>query len=105
MPIDLVGSSLVAGERLLLAELDPGLSVEPDLAGIGVFLRARAGRSASRLLFNAGKLHALRRYGVCHRYEPFWMKPAVGSRLADVPAETQFLIAELSAGGWLILVP
>jgi raffinose synthase len=105
MPLDLVGTSLVAGERLLLAELDPGLSVEADQTGVGAFLRARAARSASRLLFNAGKLLALRRYAVCHRYEPYWMKPAVGTRLADVPAETQFLIAELSAGGWLILVP
>jgi raffinose synthase len=105
MPLDLVGTSLVAGERLLLAELDSGLSVEADALGLGVFLRARASRSASRLLFNAGKLLALRRFGVCHRYEPYWMKPAVGTRLADVPAETQFLIAELSAGGWLILVP
>jgi hypothetical protein len=51
------------------------------------------------LLFNAGKVLALRRFSVCHRYEPYWMKPAVGTRIADVPAETQFLIAELAAGG------
>jgi hypothetical protein len=56
MPLDLVGTSLVAGERLLLAELDPGLSVEADATGVGAFLRARASRSASRLLFTAGRL-------------------------------------------------
>jgi len=105
MAIDLVGTNLVAGERLLLAELDSGLSVEADSTGVGAFLRARAPRSSSRLLFNAGKLLALRRFAACHRYEPYWMKPAVGTRLGEVPAETQFLIAELSAGGWLILAP
>ena len=105
MAIDLVGTNLVAGERLLLAELDSGLSVEADSTGVGAFLRAQAPRSSSRLLFNAGKLLALRRFAACHRYEPYWMKPAVGTRLGEVPAETQFLIAELSAGGWLILAP
>jgi raffinose synthase len=105
MPMNLLGSSLVEGERLLLAEVDPGLSVEPDPTGAGVFLRAEARRSASRLLFQAGKVPALRRYTACHRYEPYWMKPAAGTRLSDVPAETQFLLAELVAGGWLLLVP
>ncbi|MEY4546677.1 MAG: hypothetical protein RL685_2872 [Pseudomonadota bacterium] len=105
MPIRRVDSSLVAGERLLIAELDPALTVEPDACDVGVFLRAHASRSSSRLLFSAGKIPALRRYTVCHRYEPYWMKPAVGSRLRDVPAETQFLLAELSAGGWLLVVP
>src|SRR5215510_11683506 len=105
MPIRRVDSSLVAGERLLVAELDPGLTTEPDAHEVGVFLRAHSTRSASRLLFNAGQLPALRRYTLCHREEPYWMKPAAGSRLRDVPAETQFLLAELTAGGWLLYVP
>lgn len=34
------------------------------------------------------------------------MKPAAGTRLCDVPAETQFFLAELGADGtWLLLVP
>lgn len=105
MPIRRVDSSLVAGERLLVAELDPELTVEPGGGDVGIFLRARASRSASRLLFNAGKLPGLRRYTLCHRYEPFWMKPAAGSLLRDVPAETQVLLGELTAGGWLLYVP
>jgi raffinose synthase len=105
MPMNLVSSSLVSGERLLLAELDPGLSVEADPSGVGIFLRAQAARSASRLMFSAGKVPGLRRYTVCHRYEPYWMKPAAGTQLADIPAETQFLLAELAAGGWLLLIP
>ena len=90
------------GERLLVAEIDAQLTVEPDGGDVGVFLRACSGRSSSRLLFNAGKLPGLRRYLVCHRYEPYWMKPAVGTRLREVPAETQFLLGELVAGGWLL---
>lgn len=105
MPIRRVDSSLVAGERLLVAGLDAQLTIEPDGNDVGVFLRAQSGRSASRLCFNAGTLPALRRYTVCHRYEPYWMRPSVGTRLRDVPAETQFLLGELSAGGWLLYVP
>ncbi len=33
------------------------------------------------------------------------MKPAAGTSLADVPAETQFLLAELEGGQWLLVVP
>src|SRR5262245_48437124 len=105
MPITLTDSSLVLGERLLFSELDPCLDTEPDGTGVGVFLRARAQRSGSRLMFNAGKLPGVRRYSVCHRYEPYWMKPAAGRRLAEVPPETQFLLGEMAAGGWLLCVP
>ena len=105
MPITLADSSLVLGERRLLAELDPCLDAEPDGAGVGVFLRARAARSSSRLQFSAGKIPALQRYTLCHRYEPYWMKPAAGGQLSEVPSETQFLLAELATGGWLLCVP
>src|SRR5688572_4232551 len=105
MQHSLAGSALTCGTETLLAELDPGLDAEPDGGGIGLFLTARPARRTSRAAWSLGKMPLLRRYTVCHRYEPFWMKPAAGVRLADVPAETQFLLAELETGRWLLLVP
>ena len=88
-----------------MSELDSGLNTEPDADGVGLFLAARPVRSTSRAAYSLGQIPRLRRYTVCHRYEPFWMKPAAGERLADVPAETQFLLAELTDGEWLLVVP
>ncbi len=90
---------------VLLSALDPGLTAEPDAAGAGLFLRARAERTNSRLVFRGGQIPLLRRYSVCHRYEPYWMKPKAGTRLSDVPPETQFLLGELEGGQWLLIVP
>jgi raffinose synthase len=69
-----------------------------------VFLRARAKQSGSRHLFALGTPE-LERFTVCHRYEPFWMKPAAGTSIGDVPPETQFLLGQLTGGGFLVLVP
>ena len=65
----------------------------------------KASHQPPGLALPKGKVPALRRYTLCHRYEPFWMKPCAGSRLSEVPAETQFFLAELTAGGWLLYVP
>ncbi len=105
MQTSLVGNQIIGAGQILMAELDPRLNPEPDASGVGLFLRATAARTGSRLVFSAGRIPSLRRYTVCHRYEPFWMKPAAGSSLADVPAETQFLLAELEGGSWLLVVP
>jgi raffinose synthase len=105
MQITLERADLVVDGEILLAGVDAGLNAEPDPHGIGLFLHAKASRSASRLVFSAGSSPKLRRYTVCHRYEPFWMKPAAGTELGEVPAETQFLLAELENGGWLLMVP
>lgn len=105
MQHSLAVGNLTCGADVLLAELDAGLNAEPDRRDVGIFLAARPARSTSRAMYSLGKIPLLRRYTVCHRYEPFWMKPAAGARLADVPAETQFLLAELENGRWLLVVP
>lgn len=105
MQIALARGDIVANGEILVAGVDGGLNAEPDPYGIGLFLHAQASRSASRLIFSAGSSPRLRRYTVCHRYEPFWMKPAAGTELGEVPAETQFLLAELENGSWLLMVP
>ena len=100
-----VGSELLFADDVLLAGLGPQLALEADPTEAGAFVVARSARTASRLIFQIGSIPRSSRYTVCHRYEPFWMKPCAGTRLRDVPAETQFLLAELDTGGWLLMVP
>lgn len=88
----------------VLRGLDPGLSAERDELEHGLFIQARAPRTASRLLFSLGDVPELVRFTLCHRDEPFWMRPRAGDSLANVPPETQFLLAR-TGHGWLLLVP
>jgi len=105
MPISLVDQTLFRDGRPLLAGVSPRVRAEADPYGRGVFLLAGSEQAASRFGAELGVIPDLSRFTVCYRHEPYWMRPRAGSRLADVPAETQFLIAELAHGLWLLLVP
>jgi raffinose synthase len=93
------------GEQTLLDEVDAGLSVEPSAAGGGAFLSATSPATSTRLVFSLGRVPLLERFTACHRYEPYWMKPCAGERLREVPPETQSLLARLTDGTFLLVVP
>ena len=59
----------------------------------------------SRHVFNVGQIIDVERWTAARRGEPFWMLPAVGESLRDVPVETQFLLAQTADGNNLIFVP
>lgn len=58
-----------------------------------------------RHVFAAGRIAGLRRFMACHRFEPYWMKPAAGRTLREVPVETQYLLAERQDGKCVLLIP
>ena len=93
------------GGLALLSDVSEELRAEEDDRGHGIFLVARAQSSSSRHLFRLGRIPDLDRFTACHRYEPYWMKPAAGARTSEIPAETQSLLARLRTGGWLLVVP
>ena len=68
--------------------------MEQDPHGVGVFLRFTAETPAARHVFPVGTLTGLSRFTCCARYEPFWMKPHAGTRVGEVPVETQFLLTK-----------
>jgi raffinose synthase len=105
MSIALSSGSVKAHGYELLSRVSGEVDAEADPNGHGLFLSARSKSSSSRLVFDLGCVPELKRFTVCHRYEPYWMKPRTGTRLADVPQETQFFLAELRSGQWLVLVP
>jgi raffinose synthase len=105
MSISLTDGSITSPEQSLLAGVPDEMEPERDASGNGLFLVARAKSSSSRHVFGLGGIPELKRFTVCHRYEPYWMKPRAGTRLSEVPAETQFFLAQLRGGNWLLLVP
>ena len=105
MAFQLDAGRLTFAGQVLLSDLPKSISLDPDAGQSGVFLRASTDESGSRRLFSAGKVPRLLRFTACHRYEPYWMKPAAGTLVSKVPAETQFLLARLDDGSLLLLVP
>ncbi len=99
------GVLTVSGTRLFSGVAD-GVTLEKQAVGDeGVFLRAGQSGSTSRWVVSLGKPAGLERFTCCHRYEPFWMKPAAGTAISQVPAETQVLVLELGGGRVALLVP
>ena len=103
--MDLRERTLAVGGCTLFVELDECLTLEPDALEHGVFVVATAKATSSRLSFSLGKLPLLERYVACHRYEPYWMKPYAGTRLRDVPPETQSLVVRLADGAFVLVIP
>jgi len=105
MTIALSAGCVVSNERAIVTGIPDGIRHEIDLSGYGLFLTAHASTPSARHAFTLGRVPDLRRFTACHRYEPYWMKPCAGTRLSEVPAETQSLVGELGDGQWLLMVP
>jgi raffinose synthase len=106
MTFTLVDHSLVLDRDFpLITGLSPEITVEVDRLDCGVFLRARAAVKNSRLRFGLGSIPSLLRFSACHRDESYWMQPCAGTRLSEVPPETQWLLVGLDDGRFLFVVP
>jgi raffinose synthase len=92
------------GGVTLFDELDSALRLElvGDAAG---FLHVSRESAAARFKVTLGGCRDCTRFLACHRYEPFWMKPATGRELVAVPVDTQFLLLELRRERFAIVVP
>ncbi len=105
MSISLNAGFIASNERTFLVRVPDEIHSEPDALGHGLFLVARAKLPSSRQVFSLGAIPDMERFTACHRYEPYWMKPRAGTRLSDVPQETQFFLCRLHDDHWLLLVP
>lgn len=105
MPATIVERAIVIGERPVVTRLSKEMGAATDAFGKGLFLSAKSENTGSRLAFRLGAVPDLVRFSACHRYESYWMKPCAGKALSEVPAETQFLLAELTHELFLVLVP
>ncbi len=106
----LVGGSPAAAALLLDGEtVIDGMSInvrgrelEPGIA----LLTWEQSQPAARGNPLLGRVRHTRRWTACHRArEPFWMVPAVGSTLVDVPPETQVLLIERGDGRLVLIAP
>ena len=88
---------------LFLDGLAAELVFEPQPEG--GFLHARLAEPRARARLRLGRAETLRKFAACFRPEPFWMQPRIGSKLSEVPGDTQFLLLELASGGFAVIAP
>ena len=105
MNFSLQNGVLKLGDRPVLHGVPDAFAVVPVDSGAGVFLRMTVPKSGSFIQSPLGAIDGLRRFTSCHRYEPFWMRPAAGTTHAEVQSETQWLLAETEFGDCVMLVP
>jgi len=89
----------------IITAASEGVAPVIDPNGVGVFYRMRAPEATALYTAPAIRVAGVRRFMATFRIEPFWMKPVVGESLADIPAETQFLLLELENGRIGLVVP
>jgi len=101
----LTKGTLKFGQTALLTDVPTTVTTVVDPLGTGVFLHAHADKAQARLVLPFGKLAGLKRFTCCFRYDPFWNTPRSGTRISEVPVETQYLMAELDNGQCAVFLP
>lgn len=96
---------LVLGDTLIFVGLSAAVTATYVDDGAGAFLELEAPESQSRLTADLGLMPELGRFTVLHRTEPYWMKPRIGTEVAQIPAETQFLLGQCVDGRFVLVVP
>jgi raffinose synthase len=96
---------LYLGGSPILTDINTQMICLEDPSGVGLLLGFTAEKPQAHLVFPIGNLLGTRRFTACHRYEPYWMKAAAGTRGSEVPVETQFLLTEQEDGNCVLLVP
>jgi raffinose synthase len=105
MEFSLRDGLLKAGDQSVLQGVPADFAAVADSTGAGVFLQWSVPKPGSFIHAPLGTISGLRRFTSCHRYEPFWMRPAAGQTYAEVQTETQWLLAETESGECVMLVP
>ncbi len=88
----------------LFPSLPANLCAADDPLGHGLFLQAVVEKAAARHEFPLGPLAGVLRFTCGYRYDPWWVTPAAGTMVREVPVETEFLLAELEDGRYAILL-
>jgi raffinose synthase len=98
------GTLRIAGATVLEG-LAPSWSAVEDTTGSGVFLRSKTDDAACFLELPLGRLSGMIRFTSCHRYSPFWTRPANGTTEGEVQPETLWLLAQTDTGRCTLVVP
>lgn len=99
------GFLLVDGEAILERMSPNGWAIDPASDHGVIFLTAQTDHPTAFHRATLGHVVAARRYTTLHRYEPFWCAPKMVTTEADVPDETQFLLADLYGAPHILIVP
>ena len=96
---------ITCDDEVLFDGIDGAVKLQGSDDADAAFLSVEAAETQSRLRIDLGTLPELARFVLCHRYEPYWMKPRTGTTASEVTTETQMLLGQLRSGRYVLLVP
>ena len=103
--ITLANGALVFDGLALFSGLPASVQTIQDPLANGVFLRFECEKPSERQIHDAGTLPGMKRFVCCYRYDAWWNTPRYGAAVSEIPADTQFLLADLADGRYAALFP
>lgn len=95
----------IAELQSLFPQLPANASAASDSTGTGMVVSFSQEKPAATLSLSLGGCPSLSRLMAMYRYDPFWMTPRLCASVAEVPVETQFLLAQTDKGQYLVMAP
>ena len=103
--VSLANGALVFDGLALFSGVPASVQVVQDPLANGVFLRFECEKPSDRQIHDAGTLPGMKRFVCCYRYDAWWNTPRYGAAVSEIPADTQFLLADLADGRYAALFP
>ena len=100
-----IADKLAIGKTVVISGMADILNAEKDPKGIGLFVNMTATKAVPYLECKFGTIEKLKRFTLCHRFQPHFMLPEAGNTYQQISWETQYLLAERTDGQFLLLVP
>jgi raffinose synthase len=71
----------------------------------GNFITFKTNKALEVSYINLGGVPGFKQYSSSFRNKSCWMTPSVGAKIADIPAETQFLLIDRGSSDYLMFIP
>lgn len=74
-------------------------------SGKSVIIEMIWNESIAEKMFNLGKVESVQKFSACFRPRSAWMHPVIGTKLSQLPDETQFLLIDKGNDEYLMIIP
>jgi len=102
----LENAELKAGEQVVLYDVPSQVTIHSDEVKQGVVLEYQQDDAFFEAIYGVGKVRDIEQYSASYRKKTSsWMEPMVGTQIAELPREVQFMLVQHTEGTYSIFVP
>ena len=97
-------TSVIAVKNIKIIEGESLDAIMPK-SGKSVIIEIAWNERIAEKMFNLGKVESIQKFSACYRPRSAWMHPVIGTRLSQLPNETQFLLIDKGKEEYLMIMP